>query len=311
MDCIKRKLKNTLIAGSVFLVPLIINKLVFFTAQKKYPLNEVYKTYEWRLGNIAYSVKGNGKPLVLIHGAKPGSSSDVWMKNVRSLAENYRVYTLDLLGYGTSDRVNTTYTAYTYASLINDFIRDIVGKGAAVIAEGEGAMFTLAAYKKNPKNFKKLILICPKGIDERFAVNEDKKFRILYSLPIIGESFYLINVSMCAIKNALAGMISNREKTKILTEKFYSAAHFGGGLNRFVFASYKTNYMNTDIKPYIPEVKIPVMFVWGEHADDYDNFEEIQGLTRRAEYVVFEDTGSLPNYENAEEFNKTAKEFLK
>ena len=116
---------------------------------------------------------------------------------------------------------------------------------------------------------------------------------------------------MCAIKNALAGMISNREKTKILTEKFYSAAHFGGGLNRFVFASYKTNYMNTDIKPYIPEVKIPVMFVWGEHADDYDNFEEIQGLTRRAEYVVFEDTGSLPNYENAEEFNKTAKEFLK
>lgn len=248
---------------------------------------------------------------MLIHGAKPGSSSDVWMKNVRSLAENYRVYTLDLLGYGASDRVNTTYTAYTYASLINDFIRDIVGKGAAVIAEGEGAMFTLAAYKKNPKNFKKLILICPKGIDERFAVNEDKKFRILYSLPIIGESFYLINVSMCAIKNALAGMISNREKTKILTEKFYSAAHFGGGLNRFVFASYKTNYMNTDIKPYIPEVKIPVMFVWGEHADDYDNFEEIQGLTRRAEYVVFEDTGSLPNYENAEEFNKTAKEFLK
>ena len=249
MDCIKRKLKNTLIAGSVFLVPLIINKLVFFTAQKKYPLNEVYKTYEWRLGNIAYSVKGNGKPLVLIHGAKPGSSSDVWMKNVRSLAENYRVYTLDLLGYGASDRVNTTYTAYTYASLINDFIRDIVGKGAAVIAEGEGAMFTLAAYKKNPKNFKKLILICPKGIDERFAVNEDKKFRILYSLPIIGESFYLINVSMCAIKNALAGMISNREKTKILTEKFYSAAHFGGGLNRFVFASYKTNYMNTTSNP--------------------------------------------------------------
>ena len=311
MDCSNKKLKNTLIASSVFLVPLIINKLVFFMAERKYPLNESFKTYDWRLGKVAYSVKGSGKPLVFIHGAKAGSSSAVWTKNVKSLAENYRVYTIDLLGYGASERVNTTYTAYTYASLINDFITDIVGKGAAVIAEGEGAMFALSAYKKNPKNFKKLILICPKGINERFAVNEDKKFRILYSLPIIGESFYLINVSMCAVRNTLKNMISNKEKTKILTEKFYSAAHFGGGLNRFVYASYKANYMNTDIKPYISEIKIPCMFIWGEQAEDYDNFEEIQGLTNRAEYVVFEDTASLPNYENADEFNKIAKEFLK
>lgn len=311
MDCSNRKLKNTLIASSVFLVPLIINKLVFFTAQKKYPLNEAVKTYDWRLGKVAYSVKGNGKPLVLIHGANPGSSSAVWMKNIKSLSENYKVYTIDLLGYGASERVNTTYTAYTYACLINDFISDVVGKGAAVIAEGYGAMFALAAYKKNPRNFKKLILICPKGIDERVAVNADKKFRILYSLPIIGESFYLINVSMCAVKNSLSNMFSNREKTKILTEKFYSASHFGGGLNRFVFASYKTNFMNIDIKPYIPDIRIPVLFVWGEQACDYENFEEIQGLTNKAEYVVFEDTASLPNYENSDEFNKIAREFLK
>lgn len=136
MDCSNRKLKNTLIASSVFLVPLIINKLVFFMAERKYPLNESFKTYDWRLGKVAYSVKGSGKPLVLIHGAKAGSSSAVWTKNVKSLAENYRVYTIDLLGYGASERVNTTYTAYTYASLINDFITDIVGKGAARHSRG-------------------------------------------------------------------------------------------------------------------------------------------------------------------------------
>ena len=58
MDCSNRKLKNTLIASSVFLVPLIINKLVFFMAERKYPLNESFKTYDWRLGKVAYSVKG-------------------------------------------------------------------------------------------------------------------------------------------------------------------------------------------------------------------------------------------------------------
>lgn len=311
MDCSGKKLKNTFLAGSLFLIPLIINKLVFFTAEKKYPFDEAFKTYEWRLGKVAYSVKGSGKPLVLIHGAAPGSSSAVWMKNVKALSENYRVYTLDLLGYGSSERVNTTYTAYTYAALINDFIRDIVGKGAAVMAEGEGAMFVLAAHKKDPKNFKKLVLICPRGISDRYAVNDDKKFRVLCSLPVIGESFYLINVSLCAIKARMGKMIFKKEKTKILTEKFYAAAHFGGGLNRFVFASYFNNYMNIDIKPYIADIKIPTLFIWGEQAYDYDNFELIQGLSARAEYAVFEETASLPNYENADEFNRTVREFLK
>ena len=56
-----------------------------------------------------------------------------------------------LLGYGSSERVDTVYTAFTYASLINDFIKDIVGKGAAVAALGEGAAFTLTAYRRKAR----------------------------------------------------------------------------------------------------------------------------------------------------------------
>ena len=69
--------------------------------------------------------------------------------------------------------------------------------------------------------------------------------------------------------------------------------------------------MNTDIKPYISSVKIPILIIWGEKAEDIKNFEKIKGLTNRAEYALFEDTSRLPNYENSEEFNKLAKEFLK
>ena len=109
------KKRRNLLIGSALLAPPIINKLVFFTATKKYPMLDAFHIYEWRLGKIGYSVKGSGKPIVLIHGAVPGSSSSVWRNNVNSLAENYKVYSLDLLGYGTSDRAKTTYTAYTYA----------------------------------------------------------------------------------------------------------------------------------------------------------------------------------------------------
>lgn len=306
-----KKIKSGIFISAALFVPFIINKAVFLLTNKKHPLNSAPSFYDWRLGKVAYNVKGNGKPVVFIHGAKPGESSAVWMKNINVLAENYRVYAIDLLGYGASERVNTTYTAYTYASLIDDFITDVVGKPAAVIAEGEGAMFAAAACAKNPKNFKKLIFICPKGISSKFATNDDKKHRSLYEMPVIGESIYLMNTSLSATGKMLKGMIYNENKTKILTDKFYSAAHEGGGLNRFVYASYKTNFMNTDIKPYIKWLKSPMLVIWGEKAEDADNFEAIQGLSSCAEYALFEETGSLPNYENPEEFNKLAKEFLK
>lgn len=311
MNDSSRKIRNTVLLSSALFVPLIINKLVFFTAQKKFPIAGSSHTYDWRLGKVSYTVNGSGKPVVLIHGYETGSSSAVWTKNVGSLAESYKVYTLDLLGYGTSERVNTTYTAYTYASLINDFITDVVGKPSAVIAEGGGAMFAAAAYEKNPKNFKRLIFICPKGLDGRFATNEDKKRRKFFELPVIGESIYLMNTSLAALKAMLSQMIYSKDKTRLLTERFYSSSHYGGGANRFPYASLRTNFMNTDIKPYISSVKIPILIVWGEKAEDIKNFEKIKGLTKRAEYALFEDTARLPNYENAEEFNNLAKEFLK
>ena len=93
----KKGMKRLLAASALFM-PVIINKLVFFTAGKRHPLIEAVKTYEWRLGKVAYTVRGAGKPLVLIHGAAPGSSSAVWMKNVNELAKKYKVYTIDLLG---------------------------------------------------------------------------------------------------------------------------------------------------------------------------------------------------------------------
>lgn len=311
MDTKNKKLKNSILISSALFVPLIINKAVFFMAGRKHPIRGAFQTYGWRLGKTAYTVRGNGKPLVLIHGAKPGESSSVWTKNINALAESYKVYTLDLLGYGASERVNTTYTAYTYASLIDDFITEIVGKPAAVIAEGEGAMFAAAAYAKNPKNYKKLIFICPTGVSGGFATNDDRKKRAFYELPVIGESIYLLNTSFSALGSNLGRLIYNKETPKILAESFYSAAHTGGGLNRFVYASYSTGFMNADIKPYIRALKIPMLVIWGEEAGDIENFEEIQGLSDRAQYAVFEETASLPNYENAEEFNKITKEFLK
>nr|PZN30478.1 MAG: alpha/beta hydrolase [Chloroflexota bacterium] len=49
---------------------------------------------------IAYQIAGDGPPLVLIHGLS--GSARWWRRNVLALAEGFRVYTVDLIGFGGS-----------------------------------------------------------------------------------------------------------------------------------------------------------------------------------------------------------------
>src|SRR5215469_8648538 len=85
------------------------------------------RTYQWRYGNIAYTVKGHDEPLVLIHGIYAGASSHEFSRIFDQLARWFRVYSLDLLGFGRSDRPAITYTPAVFEDLIEDFVRQVVG----------------------------------------------------------------------------------------------------------------------------------------------------------------------------------------
>ncbi|MFN3680352.1 alpha/beta fold hydrolase, partial [Thermosynechococcus sp.] len=74
----------------------------------------------WRGHRICYSVNGRGAPVVLVHGF--GASIGHWRKNIPALtAAGYRVYALDLLGFGASAKPDLTYSLDLWAELLADF----------------------------------------------------------------------------------------------------------------------------------------------------------------------------------------------
>jgi pimeloyl-ACP methyl ester carboxylesterase len=62
----------------------------------------VPKTARIKNQTIFYGVKGEGKPLILLHGF--GAGMWVWEKQIDALSRDYRVYVIDLIGHGFSDR---------------------------------------------------------------------------------------------------------------------------------------------------------------------------------------------------------------
>ena len=103
-----------------------INHTIATAAQLKQMLHISNDNYfEWRFGNIYYTKKGTGSPILLIHDTLPGASGYEWSKIEDELAIDHTVYTVDLLGCGRSDKSSITYTNFVYVQMISDFIKKI------------------------------------------------------------------------------------------------------------------------------------------------------------------------------------------
>src|SRR5260370_38559883 len=102
----KQLLKTSLFVGSGLGTLAIVNKVKEAMAgELDTVLTGEERRYPWKYGDMFYKVQGarDAKPLVLIHSLGPGASSYEWRKNIDALAEQFRGYSLDLLGFGLSD----------------------------------------------------------------------------------------------------------------------------------------------------------------------------------------------------------------
>ncbi|MER3482336.1 MAG: hypothetical protein C4332_03460, partial [Meiothermus sp.] len=120
-----------------------------------------YKTYYEQLGTT-------GRPVLLIHGIGGGSSVFQYRKNAKVLADaGYRVWAIDLLGFGRSSRPAIRYTQDLHRAQIESFIRDVIQEKTSVVANGVAAAYTIRLAAEHPDLIRKLVLIGPTGMERQ------------------------------------------------------------------------------------------------------------------------------------------------
>src|SRR5215217_4975148 len=97
------------------------------------------RRYRWKGWALAYSVAGEGEPLLLVHGVYAGASSFEFRKKYRELSKSFRVYALDLLGCGLSERPERRYEPEDVASQVEDFVREEIRDSAHLVASSLAA----------------------------------------------------------------------------------------------------------------------------------------------------------------------------
>jgi len=113
---------------------------------------------------IHYLAGGEGKPLVLVHGL--GGRAQDWAVLIPSLMkQGYRVYALDLLGFGQSPRPDLDYSIALQTNLLNQFVDSQRLNQFDLAGWSMGGWIALKFTLEHPERVERLVVFDSAGVD--------------------------------------------------------------------------------------------------------------------------------------------------
>ncbi|HYX50767.1 MAG TPA: alpha/beta hydrolase, partial [Ktedonobacteraceae bacterium] len=229
------------------------------------------------------------------------------------LSEHFRVYTLDLLGFGLSDRPGIDYTAETFSDLINDFLKEAIGKPAVVVAHGMTCAYVIADAYRRPQLFERLVLVSPPVdiLEESYQSPMSNAVKFLIRTPLLGQFLYNTLTSRRAIRTYfdVEGFQNPGLITDELVEYVYSNAHQSN--NRYPAASMLSDSLAMNVSEPLARLEMPVVAVWGRE-DIFmppETSNVFKQVNKNIDVRMMDKTRKQLQDEQAEKFNALVSEF--
>jgi pimeloyl-ACP methyl ester carboxylesterase len=264
--------------------------------------------------NTRYWQAGEQGPhLLFIHGIT--RSVEDWALNIEAFATNYRVFALDLLGFGHTDKPdNEEYTIARMAHFVLDFLKAQNISKVHLVGNSLGGTIALECCHQSPELVLSLVLADPAGMDIKGNLFE---FR-LATIPFLGELLTKPSVSgtkMIASK-AFADPSKISEEDILFSTNLAKlpGAHaaFLKTLRSFSdFWGFKSDFVKA-LHNKLPNIKAQSLVIWGKE----DKFvtvahaEVLRKLLPNVTVEIFENCGHAPQIEQSKRFNETTLKFL-
>lgn len=254
-----------------------------------------------------YLEKGDGEPVILIHGFN--YDSNMWADNIDVLAESFKVYALDLWGFGYSTRDPLDYGYQLYADQVLKFMDALGIQSASLVGQSMGGGTAILFCTQHRERVNKLLLVDPGGMHNPLPLTG--KF---FNLPKVGE--FLLNLKTDAIrrKNLANFWIHNQD---LITKDYLdnvTRCQKAEGSNPVMLAVLRKDFFDklSDEIYDIARMDVPMLIVWGrqDKAIPLSTGEKMHSICRGARMEIIDNAGHVPNYEQADTFNQIAMEFL-
>ncbi len=225
---------------------------------------------------IAYDVKGEGQCIILLHGW--GANRYTFDKLYNHISTNYKVYRIDLPGFGESE-IDEAYSVLEVAEILRKFILLFNIECPIILGHSYGGRIAIkysSIYKVD-----KLILVSSAGIRNKLSMKKRIK-----------QFFY-------------KRMKKINSKIKMGSKDFLAASN----LNRRMLV--KT--VNEDLKEDMKLINAITLIIHGVNDKEVNinDARKMRDLIKYATLIEFSNTGHFPYLEDYIKFNSIIDVFIK
>ena len=244
--------------------------------------------------NINYSDSGSGDLVLLLHGW--GSNIELFASMIEVISKKYRVIAPDMPGFGLSDEPKEPWCVDDYVDFILKFLEDFDFEKLIVLGHSFGGRVIIKmASRELPFEIDKVILVDSAGVKPEKTMAQkirQRKYKmgrkVLESAPV-----------SALFPDAL--------------EKFrrsHGSADYNSATPVMRQTLVKT--VNEDLKDLMPNMKMPVLLVWGENDDatPLSDAKIMESLMPESGLVTLKGAGHYSFLEQQFTFNKVLASFL-
>jgi pimeloyl-ACP methyl ester carboxylesterase len=261
---------------------------------------------------LSYAVKGEGDPLLLIHGF--GAGMWVWEKQVDVLSQFYRVYALDLIGHGYSDRPKIDYRPETYLRSVSDFMEAVGIERATLIGNSMGGGIAWALAGRFPERVEKLVLIdcVPPDVLDHLKNLSFRMLSAIIDIPLLSRMVFW-GVRRGSVRRILDDCVFDLNCTTTEVVDRQCRISRIEGTSWVLYSTFKHAREAPKLEKYLSRISHPTLLIWG--AEDRVFSPAVGEVLRRnipgSRLQIIKRSGHIPMWETPEEVNRVILDFLR
>jgi 2-hydroxy-6-oxonona-2,4-dienedioate hydrolase len=263
-----------------------------------------------------YVEAGSGEPIVFVHGAGPGAYGWAgWRQTIPALAKHFRVYAIDTLGFGLTDKPADHCTDQDSVDHLHEFLNALCLDKVNLCGNSRGAYMCAKLAVDWPSRVKKLLMVSSGSI--ALAMGLERNDAQMAGMRKLAA----YNGTPEAMREFMEIIVNDHSKItdELIADRVQMAALPGHDKVQKLQGQYR-NSLKTDpnefqrfeLKYRLPQLTIPMHMVWGAK-DSFAPPEFADALRKMLPNVSFEmlaNSGHQAQNDESDKFNDIALNFF-
>ena len=255
---------------------------------------------------IRYNIIGGGPAVVLVHGWL--FSSRIWEQLAGRLAQRFTVYTLDLSGFGDSDKPLSGYGIRNGSRLLYAFCAHFGLTRANIIGHDFGGAMAVKLAADHPDIVGRLVVISAPADEDQIDL---PTMLWLATVPVVGPIFYALGRVARPVRRLWMRpfVADSNDLTDLILDD--AGRSTPAAVSKTLSIS-RREISRGRLARQARIIKIPLLVVAGEEDQivDPQSVGVWAGGVERAEICLIDECGHMPMVERVAEFNAQILAFL-